>query len=201
MQRSRGRELPGNFNPMLVSQLFWDQSERWGGIARSHVDSVAGICKDFLLQVLDHTIAPELKSRVLDLTVLPALAAAREAAFEELKKIEEDKQRHPITYNHYFTDTLQKSQQDSQEKDLHRIKRLAEESKVAGTFTGGFGTPPLAAISFDTFYEKLGKSTATEKNMDKYSAKQALESHTAYYKVRMSPSSRLGNTNRYSRES
>jgi len=27
LQRSRGRELPGNFNPMLISQLFWEQSE------------------------------------------------------------------------------------------------------------------------------------------------------------------------------
>jgi hypothetical protein len=27
--RTRGKELPGNFNPLLVGELFWEQSSKW----------------------------------------------------------------------------------------------------------------------------------------------------------------------------
>ncbi|OJD21610.1 hypothetical protein ACJ73_07048 [Blastomyces percursus] len=90
LKRSRGREIPGTFNPMLISQLFWEQSEGWGDIARGHVEAVAPAYKNFLLDVLDHVAAPELKTRLLSMTVLPALGAALNAALKELQSIESD---------------------------------------------------------------------------------------------------------------
>lgn len=43
--RTRGRELPGNFNPLLMSQLFWEQSEHWKSLAATHIDySVQTFC-------------------------------------------------------------------------------------------------------------------------------------------------------------
>jgi hypothetical protein len=29
LKRTRGRELPGNFNPILVGELFWEQASKW----------------------------------------------------------------------------------------------------------------------------------------------------------------------------
>jgi len=29
LRRSRGHELPGTYNPLLISTLFWEQSSRW----------------------------------------------------------------------------------------------------------------------------------------------------------------------------
>lgn len=40
MKRTKGRELPGTFNPMIVSDLFLEQSTPWEAIARSYVDKV-----------------------------------------------------------------------------------------------------------------------------------------------------------------
>ena len=42
--RSRGRELGGNFNPLLVGELFWEQSSSWHLLAKDHVDAVSQIC-------------------------------------------------------------------------------------------------------------------------------------------------------------
>ena len=100
MRRTRGRELPGTFNPMLVGHLFQDQSEHWEGLARSHITSIASSCRAFVLHVLDQVAASEVKTRLLSLTVLPALKSAQEAALGELELIIEDKRRHPMTYNH-----------------------------------------------------------------------------------------------------
>jgi len=36
--RTRGRELPGNFNPLLIRELFWEQSENWQELAERVLD-------------------------------------------------------------------------------------------------------------------------------------------------------------------
>lgn len=177
LKRSRGREIPGAFNPMLIGHLFLDQSEQWDAITQDHINTVAVTCKSFLLQVLNHSAAPEAKERLLSLAVQPALKGACEAAFNELKRIMEDKRRHPITYNHYFTDTLQKSQQ---ERSARSIRELAEKKTVS--FAAIKGGVQKQYIDAESFNEGLSQATV-EKDMDKFSAEQALDAHDAYYKV------------------
>ncbi|EFR02685.1 interferon-induced GTP-binding protein Mx1 [Nannizzia gypsea CBS 118893] len=163
LERSRGREIPGTFNPMITSHLFWEQSEGWRAIAQDHANKVATKCKDFLLQVLEQTAPPDLRARIMNLTVTPALKAAHEAALDEIERVEQDKKRHPITYNNHFTDTLQKIQ------NRH------------STFTGGAGYEDREYIRLDTFLSNL--SNTTNKDMDKFSAEQALDTLDAYYKT------------------
>lgn len=45
LERSRGYELPGTFQPLLISQLFWEQSQPWEKIAYHHISTVASACK------------------------------------------------------------------------------------------------------------------------------------------------------------
>lgn len=40
MERSRGRELTGNFNPLLVGELFWEQSSKWIKSASEYAEMV-----------------------------------------------------------------------------------------------------------------------------------------------------------------
>nr|KMM69066.1 VPS1/SPO15 protein [Coccidioides posadasii RMSCC 3488] len=181
LQRSRGREIPGIFNPMLISHLFWEQSERWDTIAREHINRVAATCRAFLHLILDYTAAPEIKPRLLNLTVLPALENALNAAFNELRNIEKDKQRHPITYNHYFTDTLQKVQR---KQLLKGVKEASGEATVVvdqKTWTRSPKYEKKSYIDPDTFHGKLPNSI--ERDMDKVSAEAALDAHAAYYKA------------------
>ena len=57
LKSGRGQELPGMFDPVLVSDVFRDQSQNWQDIARRHVDKVWQITYQFL-EALISKIAP-----------------------------------------------------------------------------------------------------------------------------------------------
>ena len=48
LKSSRGRELPGMFNPMIVGEIFHQQARPWGDIARDHAHQVWDVVKTFL---------------------------------------------------------------------------------------------------------------------------------------------------------
>ena len=48
MSRTRGRELPGTFNPLIVKDLFSEQCRPWTGIVNDHIQMVWKAIKDFL---------------------------------------------------------------------------------------------------------------------------------------------------------
>lgn len=62
--RSRGNELIGNFNPNLIAELFWEQSQPWEKLASDHVELVCGLCERFLDDVLKHMAPSDVKSRL-----------------------------------------------------------------------------------------------------------------------------------------
>lgn len=62
--RSRGRELVGNFNPHVVAELFWEQSEPWEKLANAHLHRVSKLCEKFLGHLLDHVVPKDVKKRM-----------------------------------------------------------------------------------------------------------------------------------------
>ncbi|KAF2798534.1 hypothetical protein K505DRAFT_371665 [Melanomma pulvis-pyrius CBS 109.77] len=173
LERSRGFELPGNFNPMLISQLFWEQSQPWEDIASEHINKVALICKDFVYMVLQHTAPDEFQGRLAGLSVDAALTQALTTCKDELRKIIADKRRHPMTYNHYFTTTLQKQRQRKRQKIT---KDATEKSKMQMHYSGSYHT------HYDPITLESAMANAFEQNMDKFSSEEALDNQRAYYK-------------------
>jgi hypothetical protein len=103
-----------------------------------------------------------------------ALNRALDSAKEELVKVLKDKNRHPTTYNHYFTTTIQKKRQRKQ-------RQLAEKaSKASEVRVRDFSNE----ISTRIDPEKLTKTmeAAIELNMDTFSSQEALDMERAYYK-------------------
>jgi len=184
LQRSRGRELPGNFNPMLISQLFWEQSEPWEMLAKAHISAVASVCSKFVEDVLETAASKEVKPRLWTLKIEAALKASLDAAQEELKKLIQDKGRHPITYNHYYTTTIQKARSKK-----YRDKLLSSASK-ANTLVKTRYEGMVNYVDPSTLGKKLGDDI--ELDMDKFSAEEALDSQSAYYKVSHPASSTFG---------
>lgn len=64
LQRSRGKELIGNFNPRVIGELFWEQSEPWEKMTRAHVEKISKSCEKFLADLLDSMTTKELKQRI-----------------------------------------------------------------------------------------------------------------------------------------
>ncbi len=69
MSRTRGCELPGTFNPMVVADLVVEQSQPWESIARKHIDKVCWTVSNFvdivLVHIADSSPAGSLKQGIL----------------------------------------------------------------------------------------------------------------------------------------
>ncbi|KAF3098475.1 hypothetical protein TWF102_006036 [Orbilia oligospora] len=109
MKLSRGRELPGSFNPQVIGQLFREQSEPWRLIALLHLDAIATTCSVFVDMVLDRCTAPDLKKRLWASKVERSLKDAALSAKMELQRILDDKDRHPITYSYTYAANVQRN--------------------------------------------------------------------------------------------
>lgn len=59
---SRGTKLVANFNLHLIAELFWEQSESWGKLAKAHVEQLSKLCKSFLSDLLDQITPKDLKA-------------------------------------------------------------------------------------------------------------------------------------------
>ena len=179
--QTRGRELAGNFNPLLIGELFWEQSENWEDIARKHTEDISKLCANFVCDLLQELCPQDVYMRLSSSDLDDALNQRLKHSQAELKKIIADKKLYPMTYNHYYTMTIQKLRS-------HRAKNLAECVAEATrqtsyyTYTGK-GYTAVSVNEIDT--EKL-KRLCSERitlNMDDHSCSDALDCLYAYYKV------------------
>jgi hypothetical protein len=174
LERSRGYELPGTFQPMLISQLFWEQSQPWKHIASQHIETVASVCKQFVSMVLQDIAPSEFRSRIAAFNVDSALTQALHSAKEELAKVLKDKDRHPTTYSHYFTTTIQKMRQ----RKYHQItKKAAKASEVT---MRDYSDNLRTHVDPEKLTGEMEK--AIELDMDVFSSQEALDMERAYYK-------------------
>ncbi|KAI3326552.1 interferon-induced GTP-binding protein Mx [Xylariaceae sp. AK1471] len=116
--RTRGKELVGNFNPLLVGELFWEQSSGWKQLSVDHIEEVSRVCEKFLSILLDAKAPKEVRSRLFSSKISNALKGRRQAAYRELDLIWKDSRSFPINYNHYYTDTISKRRQERQKASL-----------------------------------------------------------------------------------
>lgn len=97
--KSRGRELPGNTSPVLLAELFHHQSQRWGGIARDHLDKVQAPIETFIRTAMS-SIEMEERVRVELLESMSnKLQEHKSNAASELGRLLADEARQPVTYN------------------------------------------------------------------------------------------------------
>ena len=177
MKRTKGRELPGTFNPMIVSDLFLEQSTPWEAIARGHIDKVWNAAKEFLGHVAAY-IADATTSKALFQEIFkPALNHLLESLNEKTTELLTPHQKsHPITYNHFFTDTLQK---------LRNQRSRSEISKIIEQF---FGVSSLershyCSSNFDLNQLVTTLIQHTERDIKNFASSEALDCMEAYYKV------------------
>lgn len=108
MKRSRGRELPGTYNPHIVADLFYEQSKPW----QTYVYQVSHQLWDSTMLVLDlildHTADENTALGLKRHTVNSAMEILRKDLQNMTITVLAPHQRgHPITYNHYLTDNIQ----------------------------------------------------------------------------------------------
>ncbi|KKK14665.1 dynamin GTPase, partial [Aspergillus ochraceoroseus] len=177
MKQTRGRELPGTFNPMIVSELFLEQCGPWEAITRQHILTTWQAAERFLSLLIGH-ISDEATSVVLFAELIsPALDQLREVLVKRCEEILETHQKgHPITYNHYFTETLQKIRADRREGELSGIiERFfrVDDLQTSRYLDGAYRLQDLVQSLLES----------SEPDMMRFASAEALDCMLAYYKV------------------
>ena len=177
MKRTKSRELPGTFNPMIVSDLFLEQSAPWDTITRSHVDKVWNAAREFLGHVAAH-IADGTTSKALFRELFePALSQLLESLKEKTTELLNPRQRsHPITYNQDFSESLQKLRN---ERNQNEYSNIVQQS---------LGVSSLHSSHYCNRNHDLRQLVTnlvqrTEPDMNRFACSEALDCMEAYYKV------------------
>ena len=178
--RTRGRELVGNFNPLLVGELFWEQCSKWERMAVAHLDEVEQLCSRFLGILLDDKCPTDVSSRLRSSLIEDALKTRYNDALAELQTIIADTRNYPINYNHYYTDTINKRRRERQKSSLaNSIKNATTHTHLPGCNSDHTS----ATVNIDEAFNM--HSQRIDPNMESVSSEEALDCLFAIYKVQL----------------
>ncbi|KAF4637861.1 hypothetical protein G7Y89_g215 [Cudoniella acicularis] len=180
--RNRGKELVGNFNPLLIGELFWELSEKWNKLATAHVDKVSDVCSKFLRTLLHDKCPEDVERRIWTSRINEELKTRHLAATNELRILMEDHRNYPINYNHYYTDTIAKCRQDRQKAAL--AKSLTDATTTENkTIPGYSAVSTHTKVNLDQVVASYSQNMNVDPNMDNFSCEEALDCLFAIYKV------------------
>lgn len=105
-----------------------------------------------------------------------ALHESRTEAEEELSKLWADEQEHPITYNHYYTNNVQKSRLDATQDWIERALE-----NVDGVDEDALGGEAISNMNVDILIDALRSNVVVD--VDEQACSEALDELESYYKV------------------
>ncbi|KAF2158961.1 hypothetical protein M409DRAFT_71374 [Zasmidium cellare ATCC 36951] len=176
--RSRGKEPIGNYNPLIIGELFWELSSKWEVLATDHVDTVADLCSSFTDTLLEETCPRDIQARLAALKITEGLQERKARAMAELSSIVEDKQDFPMVYNHYYTDNVQKARQKRMEKNFGKSIEAATSHHHLPNCNSNHTS---ATVDIDVALRNFHGNT--ERDMEKHSCEEALDCLLSMYKT------------------
>lgn len=175
MKCSRGCELPGLFNPLIITDLFAQQCQPWqqivASLAEDVVESVYGTARSIIQHVAAEEVVDDLLLVVNDR--IDELKANLDQKIQSL--LQPHYNFHAITYNSQLTVNVQEAQRT-------RIRR-AIKNKIRKTFgTKSFNEPNYKlnvnpAQIVDLFLDEI------DQDMEHFGSSTAVDYMEAYYKV------------------
>ncbi|KAK5125902.1 hypothetical protein LTR08_005032 [Meristemomyces frigidus] len=175
-QNTRGRELPGNYNHVLLMELFHHQSKRWKHLAANHLSDIFDNLVEFVVLAAQHVTTDELvRTKVLE-NIQLALRGRKQEAAAELERLCDDERQQPITYNHYYTDNVQKSRHDTTRNLIKKAMREASVEEYNGKMHISNNT-----VDAEKLLGALQRRVVVD--MDEQACAEAMAGLSAYYKV------------------
>ncbi|KAI8964162.1 P-loop containing nucleoside triphosphate hydrolase protein [Daldinia sp. FL1419] len=170
MKRTRGCELPGTYNPLIIGELFREQSKHWRNWLESFSEKIFEAVDLVVNEALAYIVDEDTKVKLWGELIgddLDQLNRQLQGKVAEILRPHED--GHPITYNHYLTENVQKI----------RINRY-RNNVIRGLKESGVGTGMIQK-DLQECLEAIMKHT--EKDMETVSSSDAIDWMEAYYKV------------------
>ncbi|KAL4801651.1 hypothetical protein BDV18DRAFT_164702 [Aspergillus unguis] len=175
LKKTRGRELSGTFNLMIVRDLFLEQCSPWEGLTTRHTTTVWEAAREFLRLAVGYVADEATAKALLEEIIVPALEDLRQT-LQQKELLLPHQRGHPITYNHYFTETLQKIRAQRREHGLRGIlEDFFNMDDLEGPYYSGSNIYPNQLL------KNLLESS--ERDMDCFSSSEALDCLLSYYKV------------------
>ncbi|KAJ8105255.1 hypothetical protein ONZ43_g7497 [Nemania bipapillata] len=177
MRRTRGRELPGRFNSLIVTDLFLEQSKPWRKIVTNHVDGCWVATKQCLELAVTSVAGGPAASRLLQNVIHPALEVLREEVASKANElIDSQVLYHPVTYNEQYLEAV------------HNINDQRRREFCSGVIENFFGSTPTSSVymhsrsyDFNTLINQL--SRRQEMDDEQFAASEAIDCMEAYYSV------------------
>jgi len=176
MKESRGRELPGTYNPLIVAELFSRQCKPWQSLTYQLSKRVFSSAYISVKSVLQYVANEETARSLLHEVVGPSMEILEVSLAAKINEILEPYlSGHPITYNHYLTENVQKAQAARHRRELEkRLKAFFKKDELVPCNTNHW-------FDMEVLVETLVSST--ELDMDNFSCSMATDMMEAYYKV------------------
>jgi hypothetical protein len=172
---SKGRELPGLFNPLIVSDLFVEQCEPWGRITRLHVENILEATHLTTQLIVEHITASDVTEGVLNL-VRQGIERLKVELDAQVDALLASATQHPITYNPQLTENVQRIQQARHKRDIKKLVRK--------TFGSDRFDRPDSKISLNPIVLVNLVEEGFEPDMERFGSALAVDYMEAYYKVR-----------------
>ncbi|KAI1495438.1 P-loop containing nucleoside triphosphate hydrolase protein [Biscogniauxia marginata] len=160
MQRSRGRELPGCFNSMIVYDLFLEQSGPWAPIVRCHAERVWKAADEFLELVVTSIADGAIAQPLMKTVFKPALKDIFSTYSETVQAVSDQRRKE-------FCSTV-----------VRNFFGIGPNASLQGFYNYNQSSHDLNGL-----VEKLSKRT--EPDIERFAASEALECMMAYYNVAM----------------
>jgi hypothetical protein len=182
MRRSRGRELPGTFNPHIVGDLFYLQSKPWESSVMECIDMLLKDVQKAIVPIIEDILDEKSITGLLEYIFNPGLDKIEAALRTKTKELLKPQQSgHPITYNNYFTESVQKARQEHYQRSVRE--------KLKAFFDLNYPRSPSSERTYtfrmDDLIEALGAQT--EDDMERFACSEAIDCMQAYYEVLFSP--------------
>jgi GTPase SAR1 family protein len=178
MRRSRGRELPGTFNPLIIGDLFYLQSKPWEMIVIDCIDTLLEDVQKALLPIVRDVLDEKSSAGLVEHIINPSLDKIELSLRLKTNELLKPQQSgHPITYNHDFTETVQKAREEHLHKSvMEKLRRFFGDN-----YPSRESVEYKLTFRMDSLIDALG--TETEASMERFACSEAINCMQAYYKV------------------
>ncbi|KAI5863925.1 P-loop containing nucleoside triphosphate hydrolase protein [Durotheca rogersii] len=170
MSRTRGCELPGTYNPLVIGELFREQCVPWKGLLNNFSGKVYKAVESTLNCMLAHVVDEDTKRKLWEELIgqaLNQLQSQLKDKITELLRLHED--GHPITYNHYLTETVQE------------IRRKRMRDSIMSSLKKAGGVTATHILSNDPLVDQIVAEVG--RDMEVQACSDAIDWMEAYYKV------------------
>lgn len=179
MHRTKSRELPGNFNSMVVADIFLEQSTPWGRIVGHYVQRAWEAAQEFLGLVVRYVADSTVHEGIIREVLEPSMKALLVSIKDKTSQLLSPHQHiHPITYNKDYSQVVH--------GDIGYLERKTRYTQVIQEFFAVTDIQVQSHIGSRSYY--LGKLVESLARYDDYdiersAASVALDCMTAYYNV------------------